>query len=326
MKVFNRPVRVMSNFERPFINAVGQFRGGASIICCFFHFVANVRKQAQKHEAKLIEAAGQNQEMIQAAYKVRRLLMMLPMPPEELIYTAVVDFVVGRWKKDFPNNNNALKPLRDYLVRNYVGPRSINPPCIWSVSGRKIRTNNAAESCHSRLNASIRVSGAVTLDTFLVAIETEMRKTTKEIKTGCKSHTKKIFERRDELLAVELSDLLNGEQGIPRFLDHCASIMNINNKKIRTFVARRAEEPQDQMDQAWSYANRQLVLQSAVGLYHRLVPGGLLDLGEILRNVAAWSFQKPLWMSERVEEVSELSMVEEGKSQSVLEIEKRMME
>ena len=171
------------------------------------------------------------------------------------------------------------------------------------------------------------MSGAVTLDMFLVAIEKEMRKTTKEIQTGCKSHAKKIFERRDELLAVELSDLLNGEQGVLRFLDHCASIMNINNeKKIRTFVARRAEEPQDEMDQAWSNANRQLVVQSAVGLYQRLVPGGLLDLGEILRNVAAWSFQRPLWMSERVEEVSELSMVEEGKSQSVLEIEKRTME
>ena len=180
---------------------------------------------------------------------------------------------------------------------------------------------------HNRLNASIRVSGAVTLDMFLVTIETEMRKTTKEIKTGCKSHAKKIFERRDELLAVELSDLLNGEQDVFRFLDHCASIMNINNKKkIQTFVARRAHAPQDQMDRAWSNANRQLVLQSAVGLYQRLIPGGLLDLGEILRNVAAWSFQRPLWMRERVEEVGELSMVEGGKSPSVLEIERRMME
>ena len=46
MTVFNRPVKVMADFERPFINAVGQFNGGASIICLFFHFVSNVRKQA----------------------------------------------------------------------------------------------------------------------------------------------------------------------------------------------------------------------------------------------------------------------------------------
>ena len=102
LKVFNRPVKVMADFERPFINAVGQFREGASIICCFFHFVANVRKQAQKHEAKLIEAAGQNQEMIQAAYKVRRLLVMLPLLPEPLICTAVVDLVVGLGRRTSP--------------------------------------------------------------------------------------------------------------------------------------------------------------------------------------------------------------------------------
>ena len=171
MTVFNRPVKVMSDFEPPFINAVGQFTGGASIICCFFHFVGNVRKQAQKHETLLKDAAGQNQAMVQAANKTKRALMMLPLLPEELICTAVVDLVVGRWKRDFPNHNNALKPLRDYLVRYYAGPRALYPPQIWSASDQKIRTNNAAESCHSRLNSSIRVNGAVTLDMFLVAIK-----------------------------------------------------------------------------------------------------------------------------------------------------------
>ena len=42
--------------------------------------------------------------------------------------------------------------------------------------------------------------------------------------------------------------------------------------------------------------------------------------------VTDWSFQKPLWMSERVEEESELSMVNEGKTQGVLEIEMRFQE
>ena len=326
MTVFNRPVKVMSDFERPFINAVGQFTGGASIICCFFHFVANVRKQAQRHETLLKDAAGQNKEMIQAANRTKRALMMLPLLPEELISTAVVDLVVGRWKRDFPNHNNALKPLRDFLVRNYAGPRALYPPSIWSVSGRKIRTNNAAESCHSRLNASIRVSGAVTLDMFLVAIETEMRNTSREIKTGCKSHAKKIFERRDELLAVELAALLRGDQGVLRFLDHCASITNISNKKnVQTFIARRAQEPHDQADDEWREAYRQLVQQSAVALYHRLVPGGQLETGRILATVENWSFQKPVWTGQRVEDESELSMVEEGKTKSVLEIEERIM-
>ena len=160
---------------------------------------------------------------------------------------------------------------------------------------------------------------------FLVTIEKEMRNTSIENKAWCKLHSKKIFERRDELLAVELADLFNGVQGVLRFLDHCASIMNLNNnKKVQAFIERRAQEPQDEADEAWSRTNRPLVIQSAVALYHRLVPGGQFDMRWILDNVRAWSFQKPLWMSERVEEESELSMVEEGKSPSVLEIEKRI--
>ena len=101
--------------------------------------------------------------------------------------------------------------------------------------------------------------------------------------------------------------------------------MNVNKKKVQTFVARRLEEPRDPVDEEWLHSNRQLVVQSAVGLYHRLVPEGQLETGRILETVENWSFQKPLWTSQRVEDESELSMVEEGKSQSVLEIERRIL-
>ena len=49
-----------------------------------------------------------------------------------------------------------------------------------------------------------------------------------------------------------------------------------------------------------------------------------MDTGRILATVETWSFQKPLWSGQRLEEESELSMVEEGKTQSVLEIEERI--
>ena len=101
--------------------------------------------------------------------------------------------------------------------------------------------------------------------------------------------------------------------------------MNLSNKKVQTFVERRAQEPEDQTVAEWPRTNRQLVMRSAVALYHRLVPGGQLDDREILDTVTTWSFQRPLWMSEMAEDESELSMVEEGKTQSVLEIEKRII-
>ena len=66
-------------------------------------------------------------------------------------------------------------------------------------------------------------------------------------------------------------------------------------------------------------------MRSAVALYHRLVPGGQLDDWQILDTVTTWSFQRPLWVSEVAEDESELSMVDEGKTPSVLEIEKRIM-
>ena len=66
-------------------------------------------------------------------------------------------------------------------------------------------------------------------------------------------------------------------------------------------------------------------MRSAVALYYRLVPGGKLDDRQILDTVTTWSFQRPLWMSEMDEDESELSMVDEGKTPSVLEIEKRIM-
>ena len=50
-----------------------------------------------------------------------------------------------------------------------------------------------------------------------------------------------------------------------------------------------------------------------------------METGRILATVENWSFQKPVWTGQRVEDESELSMVEEGKTKSVLEIEERIM-
>ena len=162
------------------------------------------------------------------------------------------------------------------------------------------------------------------MDMFLVAIETDMRNTSMEIKRGCKPHSKKIFEKRDQLLSVELAALLRGEQGVLRFLDHCASVMNIRNKKsVRTFEDKRRREQPDQADKEWADSNRNLVVASARGLYSRLVPGSEVNIETVLRTVETWSFQTPTAAIEIREEQSELSMVEDGKSRSVLEIEKR---
>ena len=110
-----------------------------------------------------------------------------------------------------------------------------------------------------------------------------MRNTSRRIKAGCKSRSK-IFETRDELLAVELSELLNGAQGVLRYLDHCASIMNIHNKtSVKAFVNARRREGLDEADQEWARANRRRVLLSAQALYQDLFPVVGLKIGRSSR-------------------------------------------
>ena len=93
--------------------------------------------------------------------------MMLPLVPEELLTTSVVDLVVARWDSAFPERRGLFEKLRRHILRNYVGTSARFPVHLWSVSGRATRTNNAAESSHARLNASVRVSCEVSIDLFL---------------------------------------------------------------------------------------------------------------------------------------------------------------
>ena len=174
----------MIDFELPFIKAMSEFEASRSITCCFFHFVANIGKRTTSLNADIKQAAGKNKVMIELAMMTKRALMMLPLLPEELITSHLLDVIIGRWARAFPNHANEFDGLKRHLLATYIRRSARYPPHIWSVSGKKIRTNNAAESTHSRLNASIRVSGAVTMDMFLVAIETDMRNTSMEIKRG----------------------------------------------------------------------------------------------------------------------------------------------
>ena len=94
--------------------------------------------------------------------------------------------------------------------------------------------------------------GAVSMDMFLFAVEKQMMKTKREIEAGCPSHTKTIYARRNRLLAVELSDLIAGRQGVLRFLDHCATVMNIKNLlMLEIFTNKKQTELRPPEEPAW---------------------------------------------------------------------------
>ena len=161
----------------------------------------------------------------------------------------------------------------------------------WCVCGSSIRTNNAAESSHAVLNSSVRVSGAVSLEMFLVAIERQMLNTRNEIQRGCPSHTKKIYARRNRLLATELSDLLNKRQGLFSFLDHCAVIMTIKNQKaVDSFLENKRNEVADPIDNEWIRRNYTKLTYAALSLFRSLHPEDTLADFEVLASVESWSF------------------------------------
>ena len=100
--IFKRPVQIMMDFETAMINAVCECSTEAQILCCFFHFTSNVRKHSVKVMAAIKSSVGQNAENMSAAKKTKRALMMLPLLPEELITTDLVDALLARFDAAVP--------------------------------------------------------------------------------------------------------------------------------------------------------------------------------------------------------------------------------
>ena len=91
--------------------------------------------------------------------RIKRMFMMLPFVPETLINREIVDDILRLWEAEFPGTVGVFDTFRNYILNMYIGPTASYKPHIWSVSGMRIRTNNAAESLHGRLNILCDVTG-----------------------------------------------------------------------------------------------------------------------------------------------------------------------
>ena len=292
MTIFNRPVRIMADFELAFINAVSDLHPTTSMMCCFFHFVNNLKKRAKRIVDALKNSAGKASREVTLAERTKRALMMLPLLPLDLITVQVVDMIVSRWRCEVPNHRLVFDDMRKHVVENYVKPNATFKKENGCVCGECIRTNNAAESSHAALNSMIRVSGAVSLDMFLYAVESQMRNTATEIKSGCPTHTRAIYAKRNVLLAKELSELFNGKQDALKFLDHCAMVMNVKNlSDFYRYTNRRREELPTRAEWDWITQNRACVVRAAISLHRRLCPRSCLSADDVLATVEHWSFQ-----------------------------------
>ena len=168
---------------------------------------------------------GKASNEVRSSERIKMMFMMLPLVPETLVNREIVDDDLQLWEAEFPGTVVVFDRFRDYLSKMYVGSMATYKPHIRSVSGMRIRTNNAAESLHGRLNRTLRRDGKISCDQFLLAIQTQMANATREIRRGCEKRTKAVYQRRNDLLAVELDELLNGRIGLFAFLEHCSEIL-----------------------------------------------------------------------------------------------------
>ena len=128
---------------------------------------------------------------------------------------------------------------------------------------------------------------------FLFAIEKQMRNTTREIQAGCPSHTKAIYARRNELLAVQLSDLLNGRQDITAFLDNCShAITSKNNSGVQAFINQRNSQLMSPAQQEWIVRNRATALPTALSVHWTIAPSSQTRLDTVLARVEQLAFRR----------------------------------
>ena len=291
--ILQRPVTLMVDFKIAFIKAAKMYQAGRSIMCCCFHFVANIKKKARVVIEELKKKFGAGSAEVRMAEKTKRAVMMIPLLPIEFITSETINMILWRWRSTFPGQSGVFEKLHRHLMKNYVGATARFPVYLWCVCGRSTRTNNAAESLHAVLNKSVRVRGVVTLDMFLFAIEGQMRNTKREIDDGCPSHSKAIYKSRSSLLAFELSEFFNGKQWILKYLDHCSEILKIkNNTAINLFRIRRNGETHQPIEVQWISRNHLVVEQAAVHLHAFLCPSSSKTRQEILASVNSWAYQR----------------------------------
>ena len=65
--IFNRPVRLMVDFEKSFHNAILKYQSGNFLSCCFFHFVSNIKKRCKQVIEALKSSLGKDSAEVELA-------------------------------------------------------------------------------------------------------------------------------------------------------------------------------------------------------------------------------------------------------------------
>ena len=322
--IFNRRVQLVCDFEQAFIQTMQQRFPRVVIKCCFFHYVKNIRTKLRSLLLRIKRENGATSFEYKTAQLTKRRFMMLPLLPINLVTEDTLNAITDDWKNVQTCKGDEFAFVVKYMKKMYIGREksdgnyqdAIYPPDLWNVCGQKVRTNNTAESVHSRINK--KAAGRISLFRFLGIIEEEMRRAVCCMTRGCVSATNPVECEKNTLFAKALAHLYS-RQNVIQFLDICSSISQLRSKKnalvyktrLQTVINKKLPDDR-QPDQQTS--------NTLVNIYNQLHPNNDTDVSEILSTIEKWSFKHQT--SFRVEEVpddSVLSLAEERPRKSFIE-------
>ena len=247
--------------------------------------------------------------------------MLLPLLTEELVTPEIVVLIIDEWKAGCPQHKDAFNEIAKTILTTYVQKPATRrapsrpptfPPALWCVCGMSARTNNPAESVHSRINK--KGKGKLSLFQFLSIVEDEMAEVEDRMASGCESESHAVEPRKNVLLAEELRKLFIGKEGALRFLDNCSAIVLLTSVAQANRLILNAVSSFE--DVRWTVERKTVIVKAANRLYNSLHPDGKLTGDDVLRRTAEWAFQVNKRTVAEVVEDDELSLVHRGPRKS----------
>ena len=297
----------------------------------FLSLRKNIRTNLRSLLLRIKRENGATSFEYKTAQFIKRCFMMLPLLPINMVTEDTLDAITDDWEKVQTCKGDEFESAVKYVKKIYVGyektdgnyHEAIFPRELWNVCGQKVRTNNTAESVHSRINK--KATGRISLFRFLGIIEEEMRRAVECMTHGCVSATNPVEGEKNALFAQALSHLYS-HPDVMQFLDICSSIAQLRNKKNALIYKTRLQSIINKKRRDVCQQDQQ-TSNTLVNIYNQLYPNNNTDVCEILSTIEKWSFKRQT--SFRVEEVpdeSVLSLAEERPRKSFIETQEMALE
>ena len=99
LNIFDRPVRMICDFDVVFVTTVRRLFPSVKIKCCLFHFVKNIRNRTTKILTQIKHEKGKKSDEFVKAQQTKRRLMMIPFLPVELLCENVLKAIDNDWNR-----------------------------------------------------------------------------------------------------------------------------------------------------------------------------------------------------------------------------------